>query len=161
MAKKVTRKGRERIRVSFSCKGSKIRTKQSFREECDINHIMARWIRTGVLDHLAANPPIFGNFDHGMDYQSACNQVIEADRAFDALPSSIRDRFHNDPAELIDFMDDPDNHAESQELGLRRKPTDPAPPPTADPGPRAQPPVPDTRENLPAPASPTPVAGGE
>lgn len=114
----ITRTARERIPVQLGFEGAEVRTKQSFKEESDINHIMARWQRTGVIDHLAANPPTYGNFITAGDYQEACNSVIAADAAFAAMPAHIRDRMNNDPATFMNFMADPNNQAEAVKLGL-------------------------------------------
>jgi hypothetical protein len=38
-----------------------------------------------------------------------------------ALPANIRSRFDNDPAKLIDFMENPANREEAESLGLVNK----------------------------------------
>lgn len=113
------------------------RTKQSFRDECDINMIMARWKKTGTVEHMAKNPPTYGDFQTAGDYQQALNSVLEADQAFDALPAHIRDRMDNDQATFMTFMSDPANQEEAVSLGLsepkaefpaqRPEPADPPP----------------------------------
>lgn len=129
------RKGRERFRVAISFDPLENRTKQSFKDECDINKIMSKWRRTGVLEHMAAAPPVYGDFDNYMEYQDAQNRLISADAAFAALPSHIRKRMDNDPAKFLEFMADPENLEEAQELGLARKPSDPAKTVPTDPSP--------------------------
>jgi phage internal scaffolding protein len=99
-------------------------TKQSFRDECNINTIMARYEKTGVLvDPLQMRQvkPLFDDFSNIPDYQEAQNAIIEAENLFNALPSSIRKRFGNDPALLLDFMSDPDNYDEAVRLGIVSK----------------------------------------
>lgn len=112
------------------------RTKQSFRDETDINRIMAQWKRTGQIEHLAKSEPRYGDFNNSVDYQTAVNQVLEADEAFMALPAEIRDRFQNAPGQLLDFVGDPANQDEAVALGLveaPRVPPDPALTPRPDP----------------------------
>lgn len=46
--------------------------------------------------------PKFGDFLGVSDYQTALNQVIEAEEAFDALPAKVRARFDNQP---VDFLE--------------------------------------------------------
>ena len=41
---------------------------------------------------------------------------------FDNLPSDVRNRFNNNPAQLLDFVADPENKEEAIELGLLPKP---------------------------------------
>lgn len=93
-------------------------TQQQFKEECDINLILARFTRTGVIDSVAAGQAIYGDFSNVQDYQTAQNSLLAAQQAFDSLDSSVRKRFNNNPAELLAFMDNPDNAAEAFELGL-------------------------------------------
>jgi len=152
------RKLRERIRQSISFDPKEGRTKQSFVEECDINNIMARHKRTGVIDHLAKYPLHYGDFTNANDYQEAHNKLIAANDAFDALPAHVRRRMDNDPAKLMDFMADPDNVEEAQELGLLPKPSDPDPEPVPDPAGGAPPPE---GEDPPSPPQPTPISGGD
>ena len=56
------------------------------------------------------------------DYQSSFELIRSAQAQFDALPSSVRDRFDNDPSKLIAFLNDPDNRAEAEKLGLLNTP---------------------------------------
>lgn len=44
--------------------------------------------------------------------------VIRAQEAFDALPSSWRTKFNNDPANFVDFCQDPNNRDEMIKLGM-------------------------------------------
>ena len=93
-------------------------TKQSFKDECDINNIVSRFDKTGVLDHEALVKPKFGDFLGVSDYQTALNQVIEAEEAFEALPAKVRARFDNQPADFLEFCSDEKNYDEMVELGL-------------------------------------------
>lgn len=45
--------------------------------------------------------------------------MLEAAKIFDSLPARVRQRVNNDPAELIDFVANPDNDDELRELGLK------------------------------------------
>ena len=50
------------------------------------------------------------------------SKVTEARSIFAQLPSELRKRFHNDPAELVVFMSDSANVEEAISLGLMSKP---------------------------------------
>lgn len=104
-------------------------TKQSFKEECDINRLMAKYEKTGVLDHVNKRPPEYGNFVGVVSYQDSLNIVLEAREIFAGLPARIRDRFGNDPAQYLAFIDDPKNKDEAIKLGMIM-------PPPADPPPQ-------------------------
>jgi phage internal scaffolding protein len=49
------------------------------------------------------------------------NRVIAAQDEFEALPAQIRARFDNDPANLIEFLENENNRPEAEELGLVEK----------------------------------------
>lgn len=95
-------------------------TKQSFKEECDINTIMARYQSTGELPDVSQYPPQYLDAT-SFDFQSMQNKLIEAQGLFDALPSKIRNRFANDPGEFLAFVSDPSNKSELQSMGLLKE----------------------------------------
>jgi len=95
---------------------------QSFKDECDINRIMAGYQRTGVATWLEQREGQYKDVT-GLDFLLAMDTVVKAREMFDELPSSVRDKFYNDPALFLDFMHDPKNQDEMIALGLaRRKP---------------------------------------
>lgn len=97
-------------------------TKQSFRDECDINVIMKKWEKTGVIDHVRDIQGQYGDFTDVKDYRSALDAVIQAQEAFDGFPAELRARFSNDPAQFLDFVQDPSNMEEMISLGLAEAP---------------------------------------
>jgi len=100
------------------------RTKQAFRDECDINLIMKRFKKVMDGDFLERFNGFvggqFGDFSEVTDYRSAIEQIREARGVFDALPSIVRKRFGNDPAEFLDFCHNPANLDEMRKLGLAK-----------------------------------------
>lgn len=93
-------------------------TKQAFKAECDINTILKKYEKTGLVAHVSEANARYDDFSNCYDYQSSLNTVIEAQNAFDALPSAIRKRFANDPGLFMDFVHDPANLPEMIALGL-------------------------------------------
>ncbi len=122
-------------------------TKQSFKKECDINNIMAKFQRTGAITHVQKNQQNYG-FASALTFTESMNIVAKGQSMFNELPSSIRTKFDNDPAKFLDFVQDESNADELVELGLANappfdpdkspetgseEPTDPAPnPPPAE-----------------------------
>ena len=98
------------------------RTKQSFRDECDINNILRKFNVTGQLP-VGSVQPEYGDFSGVTDYQSALNAVMAAQDSFFALPAKIRSRFDNDPALFVEFASDEANKDEMKALGLLRHET--------------------------------------
>lgn len=111
-------------------------TVQSYKDDCDINLIVSRF---GVTGHLpvARSVPEYGNFASMLDYHDALNRLVEAREAFETLPAKVRERFRNDPGELVGFLQDEANADEAVRLGLIPKPAV-----EAVPGPVSAPPAP-------------------
>lgn len=112
---------KERSRLSTLYFDGKSRTQQSFVAECDINTIIKRFGKTGLVP-VGMRLPQYGDFSGVVDYQSALHVLMEADKSFSMLPSDIRKRFDNDPQKFVDFAVDPANIAALQDLGLAPKP---------------------------------------
>jgi len=96
-------------------------TQQQFKEESDINEIVRRFNITGQLPTVAS-PPLYQDFEGIFDYQSALNAIQSADAAFLELDAELRSQFNNNPAELMEFLDNPGNRDQAIELGLIAKP---------------------------------------
>lgn len=107
-----------RYRVSLNCPEQPHgRTKQSHKDECDINTIMARYIKTGLIDFVNQHQPQYGDVT-GIEYQSAMDIIATGNTMFEELPAEWRKRFGNDPAVFLDFVQNPANRAEAIELGI-------------------------------------------
>lgn len=116
---------RKRIQIEFKDPSL---TKQSFKDDCNVNQILMKWMKTGEAPQApAANG--YGDFTNVDDYQTAMNRVVEAEANFMSLPSKIRSRFHNDPSEFLAFFNDPSNVDEAVKLGLAVRNPAPAAPP--------------------------------
>jgi len=90
---------------------------QQFAEECDINTIVKRFGVTGELPNGVAMP-VSGDFTGVSDFHSAMNMVRQAQEASMELPGDIRERFANDPAKVIAFLENPENRDEAVKLGI-------------------------------------------
>lgn len=125
--------------------------KQAFKDEVDINNIIDKYMRTGVEPATAAVVGEYLDLSKIPDYEGALQTVIRAEEMFMELPAKVRDRFRNDPGELLRFLSDNANYEEAAKLGLldeaavarrsSKKTSDPAPkggqqesPAAGDPG---------------------------
>jgi len=123
-------------------------TKQSFAAECDINNIIRSYSVSGIITHINEKAAIgtYADLPDPIDYQESLNLVMAAEASFASLPSSVRNRFSNDPEQFLAFMGDPANQDEMIALGLakdtRPPKTEPAPPGVGEPPapPAAEPP---------------------
>ncbi len=112
--------------------------KQSFKDETDINKIMARFIKTGAVEHGNKFTGDYG-FATSETYHESMNLVSKADSVFAGLPAELRARFDNDPGTFFDYVQNPQNYEEMADLGFSE-------PEAAQAG-------------SPAPAAPEPPAG--
>lgn len=114
------------------CSNALNHTKQSFKESSDINNIMSKYLRTGVIDSTNRAVATYGDIP-AIDFRQAMEVVVLAEAAFAELPSGARARFDNDPAKFLEFAENPDNLDEAVRLGLTDAP--PASPAPEAPGP--------------------------
>lgn len=95
------------------------KTEQAHKKECDMNYILKNYQKTGLIRHSKQN---IGRYDDvtKADFQEAMFLVTNAQQMFQTLPSGIRKRFHQDPAQFLEFVQNPDNKAEMQKMGILR-----------------------------------------
>lgn len=77
---------------------------------------MAKFDKTGLLDHVNKFQGNYGDAMGVQDYHSSLNQVLAAQEAFHTLPAKIRSKFFNDPGQFMAYMDNPKNAEELQNL---------------------------------------------
>jgi phage internal scaffolding protein len=94
-------------------------TEQNHKDETDINNIVRKYNKTGLIDHLNQFEKQYGDMT-GYDYQDAMNTVAAANTMFEGLPSAIRNQFDNDPAKFINFVDDEANADKLVKMGLAK-----------------------------------------
>ena len=102
--------------LGFTCEGVS-KTKQSFREETDINQLVKRYHQTGLLPRRSGQPA-YGDFSGAEDYSTAQLRIKDAEASFEALPIKIKQRFKNNPGNLMDFLANKKNNDEAIDLGL-------------------------------------------
>lgn len=90
------------VKPRLTC--GKSRTKQSFKADCDINNILKRFDKTGVLTHMNQRQPLYIDASEMLSYRDALNQVAQVNQHFEDLPSAIRAEFDNDPALYLDWV---------------------------------------------------------
>ena len=112
MSKTVSR----RVRIDF--KDDPGFTKSEFAAECNINNIVKKYTKTGVLTHVTSRVASFDDLSDAPSFHEAMNIVASAQQEFDQLPAPVRKRFGNDPASFLDFVHDDSNIDEMVKLGL-------------------------------------------
>lgn len=92
-------------------------TKQSHKQECDINVIMGKYQKTGVINHLKNYGPEYGEYS-AIDFQEAMQLIASGKSMFEELPSQARKYFNNDPSEFMRAFQNGGNEETFRELGL-------------------------------------------
>jgi len=84
------------------------RTKQSFKDETDINKILQRAEVKGSISHLNKYEAKYGDF---ADYDFFNNTLMltKGREIFDDLPAELRLEFRQSPAEFFKYVNDPAN----------------------------------------------------
>lgn len=93
-------------------------TRQEFADECDINVLMARYEKTGVITHYSRKEPAYFDASEVPDLATALHMAEEAERAFMQLPASARREFDNDAVKFVEYAQDPANLPRMREWGL-------------------------------------------
>lgn len=92
-------------------------TVQSFMEDADLNVLAKRFglnsIPLGPID-----PTMFRDTTQDPELRDVLEHQRIAKEYFMALPAKMRTRFHNNMAELWDFVTNPENAEEAVRLGL-------------------------------------------
>lgn len=110
--------GPARIRPTVDCSVEESYTQQQFKDDCDINKILAKFRRTGVLTHVTQYQPQYGEVPSG-DYAEAMRTVATAQTLFQELPAHLRKEFNHDAEQFLSFVQNPDNAERAAELGLQ------------------------------------------
>lgn len=132
-----TRYDRHQVRVKFD--PAEKRTKSEFLQETDINNIIARYKRTGVLPESArAAAARYGDFSEVPTYQEMFSRIHAAQDMFLALPATVRARFDNDPGVFLEASQTKEGQELLVQLGLataKPAPGEAAPKGEPDPAP--------------------------
>lgn len=120
---------REHPRVTFHS-GDQVITKQSHKQECDINNILKQYQRTGIINHINRNQPQYMELPDQLDYQQSINTILQAQDAFASLPAVVRNHFNNDPAAFLAAFTDPAQSDYLRDHGFLNPKPDQAPPPS-------------------------------
>lgn len=118
MQKIITKRANGTKRVIFRNEKPS-RVQAQFQKECDVNEILKKYKATGMLTHVAKTQIQYMDHTQLPDLHTAMIQLTTAQQAFDALPAELRKRFANSPAEMYEFLANPENNEEAVKLGLK------------------------------------------
>ncbi len=97
------------------------KTRQSEMKNADINLIMAKYEKTGVLPGFGIEG-FYADVSAVGDFREAIARVQRGDEVFMSLPANVRKEFGNDVGTFVDFCSDADKRSENMarlhELGV-------------------------------------------
>jgi len=114
----------KRIR-QIAPKTGKTVTEQHHAKTCNINYIIGKYQKTGLVDHVNRHQGRYGDVS-GTDYEKAMELVTEQQTVFNELPSSIRKHYENDVTQYLEHVQTEEGALEHQNL-LNPAPEDPEP----------------------------------
>jgi phage internal scaffolding protein len=114
---KINRQRGERCRKSTSFTSPSL-TQQSQKSEACIHKMMDRYKLTGTLPQRSNFKYTGDALPPADDYHTAMNIITSTQFEFDSLPSNIRQKFGNDPAKMLQFLNEKSNYEEALALGL-------------------------------------------
>ena len=92
------------------------RTKQSFKDACDINKILKKAAKVGSLSHLEKHGAHYGDYSDMPDLLEAQERLAAGQAVFRELPSAVRRDFGNDPSRFFAFVNNPANEGKLREI---------------------------------------------
>lgn len=99
------------------------RTKQSFKDESDLNVLVKRFTPRDLQAIANSNvSPMYGDVSDIPDFQSAQNNVRRITEYFEGLPSDVRNTYGNSVSEFVSQMSRPENADRAVELGFLASP---------------------------------------
>ncbi|QCQ84646.1 internal scaffolding protein [Blackfly microvirus SF02] len=93
-------------------------TRQEFRDECDINVLMATYERNGMPPPPSAGTAQFLDVSDVPDLPRAIALMEAAEAAFMTLPAKVRREFDNSAVSFVEYAGDPSNLSQMREWGL-------------------------------------------
>lgn len=103
------------------------RTQQHFGDKVDINKILAKYRKTGVIEHVQRAQERYGDFTELTEFAIHADKVAKANQAFEMLPAELRNKFNNSVPGFFEFIGNPANKDECIKWGLFNKPAESGP----------------------------------
>ncbi len=91
------------------------KTKQSQRDECDINKLLERYQRDASLGHLEKYQGVYGNYAN-YDFENHVTKIAEMNTIFEQLPAEVKRDFGQSTNKFFEFVTNPENENRLTEL---------------------------------------------
>jgi hypothetical protein len=97
-----------------------------FQDECNINNILKKYRKTGIIDHVTKARLVYGDFNQYKDAAQNLDKVAKAQQLFEQLPAELRNEFKNSIPGFFDYISQAKNFDQCVAWGIFDKPA-PAP----------------------------------
>lgn len=115
------------------------RTQQHFAKEVNINNILAKYRKTGIITHVQRTQERYGPLQDLAEFAVNLDKVEKAKQSFEMLPAELRNKFNNSIPGFFDFITKEENRSQCEAWGiLNKKEPTPVPPAAADPSPQSK-----------------------
>jgi len=105
------------------------RTQQHFLHQVNVNNIVAKYRKTGIVEHVKRAQARYGDFSELAEFATNMDKVAKAQQGFEALPAAIRNEFKNSIPGFFEYIQDPKNREQCEKWGIfNKKPDAPAEP---------------------------------
>jgi len=104
----------EAMRHGFKTTGPS-KTQQNFTDDADINTIVGRVLKTGIMPDIPI-PPQYGDLTTVDDYHTMVNKLAETKALFYRLDAKERAKFDNDPGAWIGYVNQAINEGDLEPL---------------------------------------------
>lgn len=119
----ITKRENKRRRVVAAFDEEDGMTQQHFKDDCDINKIVGKYLRGEDMSSYMRHAQYIDDASiTSLTLVEAENIVAKSREAFAALPAQDRDFFANDPVNFVRYMEDPEHLEDSYTRGYRIKP---------------------------------------
>lgn len=128
MSKKAYKLPRANVRPVVDFADDPGKTQQQFKDECDINFIVNRFLRGDDISHYhraVMDGGVEQIVPENFDYTQASEIINQTNYLFAQLPAQDRDLFQNDPQNFIDYMENPEQIEDSYKRGYRIRKSSP------------------------------------
>lgn len=107
------------------------RTQKHMARATDINNILAKYKKTGVIEHINRAMARYGDFSEYSDVATLENmdKMAKAQASFEMLPAEVRNKFNNSMVGFFSFLEAEENRPTLEKWGILKK----APPVEAKP----------------------------
>ena len=98
------------------------KTDQQYTEDCCANSILAKYAKTGQINHIAKVRGQYADVSGVEDLHGTMLKIKDMEAEFLKMSPELRAKFGNKPEGMIQWLSDPKNDEEAVKLGLKLAP---------------------------------------